>query len=276
MNVLKSPVSVMGGKGGLVNDLIKLIPTHRLFCEPFAGGARLFFGKEPSVIEVLNDNDDLLINLYRVVQNDGKRQELIKKLSETPYSRSIFNYYRQAKFQDEIEKAVQFFYLSKASFAGDIKRGGFACPSRNTTRNPAKTYQNGIDVLEYIGKRLKGVTVECLDYRTCIEKYDSPESFFFCDPPYFSAEHYYGDSFTVQDHYKLSEILHMVKAKVMVSHYSNDLYDRLYNGWYRYEFQSFKGSHKAESGQGKPKTVEVVYCNFEQEIKTRGLFDVLS
>src|SRR3989304_3689698 len=66
-------------------------------------------------------------------------------------------------------------------------------------------------------------------------------------------------------------LLHGVKGYGMVSHYQNSLYDDLYKGWHRYEYQSFKGSHKSE-GEEKPVTVEVLYCNFEP-VKTRGLFD---
>ena len=113
---LKSFIPRIGGKAWLVADLVRLLPQHRLYCEAFTGGARLFFAKPPSVIEILNDKDKMLINLYKVVQNDTKRQELIKRLQELPYSRSIFNHYRQAEPEDEIEKAVRFFYLSKSSF----------------------------------------------------------------------------------------------------------------------------------------------------------------
>ena len=103
-------------------------------------------------------------------------------------------------------------------------------------------------------------------------RYDSPESLFYIDCPYYGAEYYYGDAFTEKDHYTLSDILHSVKAKVMLSHYECDLYDQLYKGWNRFEYISFKGSHKSE-GEGKPKTVEALYCNFESEIKARGLFN---
>ena len=87
------------------------------------------------------------------------------------------------------------------------------------------------------------------------------------------AEHYYGNTFTLQDHYTLAGVLHDIKGKAMVTHYQNGLYDELYKGWNWYEYQSFKGSHKSE-GEEKPKTVEVLYCNFEP-VKTRGLFDAM-
>ncbi len=256
----------------MTHFLLGHIPEHTTYVEPFAGGAKLLFAKEPSPIEILNDSDDSLVNLYRVIQNGEKRQKLVNLLNETPYSRSVFQSWKYGNKTtlDDIEKAGRYFFLCKTSFAGDVERGGFACPSKGTGRNPAMTYQNSIDALEHIAKRLKGVTIECLDYSNCIKRYDSPESLFYCDPPYIDTENYYGKgNFTYDDHRTLAEILHGIKGHAMVSHYANSLYDDLYKGWNRFEYQSFKGSSKSTGGE-KPKTVEVLYCNFEPE--TGGLF----
>jgi DNA adenine methylase len=74
------------------------------------------------------------------------------------------------------------------------------------------TYQNSIDALEHTAKHLKGVTIECLNYAECISRYDSPETLFFCDPPYLNTERYYGKgNFTYDDHVRLAELLNGVK-----------------------------------------------------------------
>ena len=138
---LKSPISRIGGKSLLTSWLCQHIPKHRLYCEPFAGGAKLFFAKEPSVISVLNDADDMLVNLYRCIQNSERRQRLINLLNETPYARSVFQAWKYGEETplDDVEKAARYFYLSKASFAGDVRRGGFGIPSKGTGRNPAQS-----------------------------------------------------------------------------------------------------------------------------------------
>ncbi len=272
--LLKSPVNCIGGKYYLAGWLSEMIPSHVLYCEPFTGGAKLFFAKEPSPIEVLNDLDNNLVNLYRCIQNAEKRQKLINILNETPYSRSVFQNW---KYGDEmtlndIEKAGRYFFLCKASFAGDVERGGFGIPSKGTGRNPARTFRTAIDSLDIIADRLKNAVIECLDYADCIQRYDSPGSLFFCDPPYLSTEDYYGKGcFTLEDHHKLAGLLHNIKGKAMVTHYQNDLYDELYQDCQRFEYQSFKGSYKSE-GESKPKTNEVLYTNF-RPLKTRGLFN---
>ncbi|KKO19813.1 MAG: DNA adenine methylase [Candidatus Brocadia sp.] len=270
--LLRSVTSRIGSKGYLTCWLLQHVPHHVCYLEPFAGGAKLFFAKERSQIEILNDKDERLVNLYRVIQNNEKRQRLIKLLNETPYSRSVFNHFRKTETQDDVEKAGRYFFLSKASFAGDVLRGGFAVPSI-TGRNPVISFRNATGGLDDIAKRLRNVCIENLPYAECIKRYDSPGTLVYADPPYWNAEHYYGkDSFSQEDHYRLAELLHGVKGKIMVSHYANELYDNLYAGWNRYEYQSFKGSHKS-TGESKPKTVEVLYCNFEPVVRSRNLFN---
>ena len=128
---------------------------------------------------------------------------------------------------------------------------------------------------EHIARRLRGVTIECLVYADCIQRYDSETTLFYCDPPYLNTEDYYGkDNFALDDHYTLAGLLHDIKGHAMITHYQNDLYDDLYKGWNRYKYASFKGSHKAEPGQEKPVTVECLYTNFEP-VKIRGLFDAM-
>lgn len=273
---LKSPVNRCGGKFYLRAFLVQHIPQHVLYCEPFSGAAHLLFSKRPSPVEVINDADSHLVNFFKVIREPGKCQMLIKLLNYMPYSRTLWQEIRtnwkQGNIpQDESERAAQWFYLNRTCFSGDQKRGGFAIPS-TTGRNPAQSFRTAIDSFEDIARRLRNVTIECLPYQECIKRYDSEDTLFYCDPPYLDAENYYGkDSFGQDDHYKLAELLHSIKGKAMVSHYANSVYDELYRGWNRYEYQSFKGSHKSE-GEEKPKTVEVLYCNF-QSARTRSLFD---
>lgn len=161
--------------------------------------------------------------------------------------------------------------MCKASFAGDVERGGFGIPSKGTGRNPVTSFRNAIDNLEDVAQRLRHVCIESLDFADCIKRYDSPDTFFYCDSPYLNADKYYGDSFSLEDHHRLSEILHSVQSKAMVSHYECDTYDLLYQHWSKYTFESFKGSSKASSGESKPKTRECLWTNFEPPLRNKTL-----
>ena len=276
--LLKSPVNCIGGKYYLTSWLTQHMPEHVCYVEPFCGAGHLLFSKESSQVEILNDIDSHLIGFFELLKDDTKRSKLIQTLDNMLYSRRLWqeirkNWKQGNISQDEIERAAWWYYLNRTTFSGDQKRGGFAIPS-TTGRNPAQSYYNAIDSLERIAKRLRGVTIECLDYSDCIQRYDSQNTLFYCDPPYLNTEDYYGKGcFTLEDHYNLTELLHGIKGQAVVTHYQNGLYDDLYKGWHRYEYQSFKGSHKS-TGEAKPKTVECLYTNF-RPFKTRGLFDAM-
>ncbi len=268
---VKSPINRIGGKHFLTGWLSRYIPGHTLYCEVFAGAGHLLFAKTPSPAEVINDIDGYLISFFQVVKDSEKRERLIQELGYTPYSRMIWqamrdNWKQGALPQDEITRVAQWYYLNRTCFAGDSETGGFAVPSV-TGRNPVQSFRNSIDSFDAIAGRLRNVCIENLDYAECLKRYDSSGTLFYIDCPYYGSKDYYGNSFTEQDHHGLSELLQGIKGKAMVSHYANGLYDRLYQGWNRYEFESFKGSHKAGQGAEKPKTLEVIYCNFEPSKK---------
>ena len=66
---LRTPITYYGGKQKLVSTIVPLIPNHNLYCEPFLGGAAVFFAKQPSAVEVINDTNKELINFYQVCRN---------------------------------------------------------------------------------------------------------------------------------------------------------------------------------------------------------------
>lgn len=273
--LLKSPVSRFGGKYYLTGWIAQYIPEHTLYCEAFCGAGHLLFSKTPSQVEVINDTDGHLIGFFELLKDDTKRSKLMQTLNNMLYSRRLWQDIRSRWKAgnipgDEIDRAAWWYYLSKTTFAGDQKRGGFAVPSI-TGRNPVQSFRNAIEGLDDIAERLRNVCIESLDYAECIKRYDSEDTLFYCDPPYLNSEHYYGNSFTRDAHRRLAELLPGIKGKAIVSHYQNSLYDELYKGWRRYEYSSFKGSHKS-TGEEKPKTVEVLYCNFEA-LRQRSLFN---
>ena len=273
---MKSPVNRFGGKYYLRNWITGMIPPgHVLYCEPFCGAGHLLFSKTPSQVEVANDIDCHLIGFFELLKDDTRRLKLVETLESMPYSRSLWQGIRKNWKQgnipsDEIEHISWWYYLNRTTFAGDQLRGGFAVPS-TTGRNPAQSFRNAVDGFNDIARRLRNVTIESLPYAECIRRYDSPRTLFYCDPPYLGTEHYYGrDSFSQDDHHQLAEMLNVVKGKVMISHCQNSLYDELYRGWNRHEYQSFKGSYKSE-GEEKPKTTECLWTNFEPR-RPRSLF----
>lgn len=110
----------VGGKRKLARKLLPLFPMHSCYVEPFCGGAALFFMKEPSKAEVLNDINGDIVNLYRVIQNH--LEEFIKQFKWALTSREIFRWLKDTppEVLTDIQRAARFYYLQKLSFGAKV------------------------------------------------------------------------------------------------------------------------------------------------------------
>jgi DNA adenine methylase len=181
------PFSYIGGKRALAPRIIALFPEHKAYVEPFAGGAQVFFRKQPSKIEVLNDLDREIANFYRICQSHF--EELVRYLRFTVVSRAWFDLLNEtdpAKLTD-IQRAARHFYLAKNCYGGLVKHRNYALrvdapPGFNPERIPS--------LIEETHHRLARVQIECLPYEEILARYDKPTSLFYLDPPYYQIKLY--------------------------------------------------------------------------------------
>lgn len=265
---LRSPVNRIGGKHFLRHWIVEKIPdNHKVFVEVFCGSCVVSLTKKPSETTIVNDIDGNLISFWKILQDVEKRERLISLLDNMLYSRAVWQELRE-KWRsgsipaDSIERAGEWFFLNRSSYASDIRHGGFIGYTQG--RNMCKTFRNAINQLNEVGEIIKPWITENLDFKTCIVRFDSPETIFFADMPYYLPDkrEYYQNSFTLDDHKVLAELLNNIKGRALVSHYKDNIISGLYLGWNCYEYRSFKGSSNSSV---KPKNVEVLYCNFEPE-----------
>jgi DNA adenine methylase len=181
------PLPWIGGKRRIAKRLAALLPEHQTYVEPFCGGAQVFFHKDPSPVEVLNDLDGELVNFLRVCQLH--HPELVRYLEYSVPSRSWFAMYEalDPAALTDVQRAARFFYLQKNSFAGRLHQRNFhyavAKPSNyNAARFPA--------MLQAVADRLQRVQIENWPYEKVLERYDRPETLFYVDPPYVKAPWY--------------------------------------------------------------------------------------
>jgi len=117
---LRTPIIYYGGKQKLASRIISLIPRHTLYCEPFIGGAAIFFAKRPSEIEVINDTNGELINFYRTLKEDFSALEA--EISTSLHSRDLHRkaslIYNNPDMFDSVKRAWAVWILSTQSFAG--------------------------------------------------------------------------------------------------------------------------------------------------------------
>ena len=208
--MLKPPIPRMGGKSRLRKTILERIPEHTCYVEPFFGAGWVYFGKEPSKVEVINDIDKELINMFRMIKYHAPE---IERVLEYEFSgRDMFEEYKHCtvEYLTEIQRAVRFLYLISQSFAG---KGGTYGYGTNKGPSPQIFYKG---VLNDIKERLRNTYVENKSFEDIIKRYDRPHSFFFCDPPYFETAGY-GNEFGQKEHLLLRDTLADIKGKFMVT-----------------------------------------------------------
>lgn len=258
----KTPISYYGGKQKLCSTIVPLIPEHTLYCEPFLGGAAVFFSKAPSVVEVLNDTNRELINFYRVVQQDFVSLE--KEIRITLHSRhqhrhaTVINKFPEL-FSD-IKRAWAVWVLSSQSFASSLD-GPFGYDrSSNTTTKKVINKRDAFS--EDLAIRLQNVQLECADALYVIRSRDAAGSFFYCDPPYFNSDCGHYDGYSIDDFERLLQTLSAIQGKFMLSSYPSELLTR-YTKAHGWHFKVFEQgvSINAKSGYLKRKW-EVITTNY--------------
>src|ERR1022692_3679397 len=115
------PLSYIGGKNRLAAHIISLIPPHKTYVEAFAGGAQVFFHKQPSRVEVLNDLDGEIVNFFRICREHY--EELLRYFHFWVVSRQMFDLLKATDpaTLTDIQRAARFMYLLKGSFASLIR-----------------------------------------------------------------------------------------------------------------------------------------------------------
>ncbi len=231
--MLNSPISWVGGKHRLRKHIIPLFHEHKCYVEVFGGSGTVLFGKEPSKTEVYNDKFDLLVNLFKVFKE--KPNEFLKEIDLIPVSRTIYNQFKEdyKRIDDfsDVEKAVRTYYLIKAGFGAslpDMGGSGFGIKARD----PSELRLNKVDcIVRNTYERIKKVYIENLDYQDLIKRYDKDFTLFYCDPPYIDSREY-TIKFNHEDHRKLSNILHNIKGKFILSINHHELAYELYGDMY--------------------------------------------
>mgnify|MGYP002284365903 FL=1 len=206
-------MSWIGGKKALRDEIISRFPTdYKRYIEVFGGGGWVLFHKVPgNDFEVYNDRNPNLANLYRCVRDHP--DELISELTYALNSRTDFDYIRKVmKTPTEIpdvKRAAYFYQLIRYSYASGL----------DSYASQPHSMWNNFPLITNACARLQKVVIENKDFEKLIYQYDRPESFFYCDPPYFETEDYYEDvGFTKDDHIRLADRLSSIEGKYLLSY----------------------------------------------------------
>ena len=264
--MVNSPIKWAGGKSRLRKRIIPIIPPHTCYVEPFGGGAWVLLGKKPSEVEVYNDIDGELVNFFRIIKH--RPEEFLNAFEWELVSREEFD--RLAALDtstlDDIQRARRLFYLIMAGWGGElnyprlqtsITDGGHG----NRLIGALKTLEQRI---RPVHDRLKTVIVEHLDWLEAFNRYDSPTTVFYVDPPYpGNGVNYKHNMKSWEDHERLAKRLAQVQGKWIISSYDRPEIRALYNGSHIIAVQSASGMATAKGGGGRVTNVEILVCNFE-------------
>lgn len=269
---MKTPISYYGGKQNLISELLKLIPPHKQYVEPFVGGASLFFAKPPSDHEVINDFNLQVVNFWEVLQSDFDR--LQAKIKSTLHSEAQYIKAKKilkADIVDPVDFAWAFYVQCHLSFSKKIY-GGFTFSKDGNGGGSPQTTKNVIDEFDITRfARVRDCEIFNRDAIDIITMKDNEETFFYLDPPY--AESNCGHYEKGKDvYYRLLDILPTIKGKWLMSSYPSEQLTalRLANGWNHKDIDknlSVSGKHN----KGKRKT-ECLTWNYELESQQGKLF----
>ncbi len=250
------------GKKRLAARLVKLIPPHKSYVEPFAGSAAVFFEKPPSDKEVLGDADPDIAFAYKALSTltDGELAALKKK--NWTGRATLYRAMQEAKPRSKIEKLYRFLYLSHFAYGA----------LRGRSYNPA---DEGVEArtvarIEKHRDRLRGVTVRSGHYAAVVKEFDGKDTFFFLDPPYPGHNVEVGeDRF---DEAEFRKVLDGIKGRFLVTYGTRGELDT--SGFHVRKIRT-RRSIAYMRGVGGPKTLpQLLIANYAIAQKSLGPYEL--
>lgn len=273
----------------MLDDLLPLIPYDDLFVDVFGGGGSVLLNRHASPVEVYNDLDSNLVNLFRVIQHPSDHIELERRLRSTLYSKeefvkAIHIIDGTSEPADHIEQAWAMFVNMNQSVVGRVRhtQGNWSRAAISVSGESAVVagWKSLVNRLGRVYDRLSGVQVEQRDAIEAIQYWDGSHSVLYVDPPYVhdtrvEAE-YYAHEMSNDQHELMIDALLDCRGKVVVSGYDHPIYNRFDDsGWHRVEFKrlttmtaSQRGKDEDWDRESKPRgeRVEVVWLNNEAHL----------
>lgn len=253
-----------GGKWKLAPWIIGHFPPHRVYVEPFGGGASVLLRKPRSYAEVYNDLDQDAVSLFRVLRDPSLSDRLLRELRLTPFSKMEFEEsYRTA--DGNVERARRLLIRSFMGFGSNghnaATKTGFRANSNRSGTTPARDWANYPDLLPSIIERLTGVVIECRDACEVMSAHDEAHTLHYVDPPYVretrsKAMHRngcYAHELDAAGHERLLGHVKTLAGMVILSGYPHALYDDELADWRRVEI--------AAHADGARDRTEVLWIN---------------
>ncbi len=253
----------IGGKRRLADVLIPRFPAHTCYVEVFAGGAALYFLRPPAEVEVINDINGDVINLYRVVKNH--LEEFVRQFKYALSSRQVFKWLQDTPGETltDIQRAARFFYLQQHAFGGKVDGQNWGTATTAPPVNLLRIEEN----LSAAHLRLAQAYIENMDWAACVTRYDRPHTFFYMDPPYWQTAGY-GVDFGLDQYEKMADMLANLKGKAIVSLNDHPDIRRIFA---RFQMETVPIQYTVGGGKGVDRN-EVIIYSWDRASEPTGLF----
>lgn len=264
---LKAMFSWRGSKvrmnGKIVPILEEARQGRRVYVEPFGGSGSVFLALTPFEREVYNDADERLVDFFRALVDDESREKMKRFADAFPQSRAIYDEMKRdwIRSPELAKRAFALFYVQQFAFGGK-PFDSFGYDRKVSTDYAAELYRRRAESLDAFAERFRLVNVERLDWREVVDKYDSEQAFFYCDPPYRApgSACYAADARPV-DWRELVDRLLTLKGGAALSCYDCDECAALRDaGWTRYDFKASQSTAHSSRNVARVR-VETLYVS---------------
>lgn len=246
----------------MLKHIRPLIPQHDLYCEPFAGGAAVFFDKEPAKVNVINDLNAELITFYRVAttQSEAFKKEVLRTLHSRKQHEHAWYIYNHSSFFTDVQRAWAVWVLSKQGFAGQLSSSfGF---DKSEGRHPKKVQNAKLIFCDELIDLLNRATIECDDAFSIIKRYDCTAAFHFIDPPYVNSNMgHYNNMFNEQNLNELLQLCSGLQGKFMLTMYPNDLIKE-FSDHFVWQIHEVERQVSACTAKHRRRQAEWMVCNY--------------
>ena len=270
---MKAITRYPGAKWKLAEWIISHFPADyekMVYLEPFCGSGAVFFNKLPGAVEIVNDINSDIYNLFFILRECS--EELKRRLELTPYSREEYdNAFLPAL--DNVDKARKFIIRTTQAIGAKGGKNGWRNHKQKKIGGPACKWAGITNTIDIAAKRLKGdtthlVQIENMDALRLIERYNNSDVLMYLDPPYLPetrhCKHLYSHEMSKNEHIKMLELIAYSNAKIVLSGYDSQLYRKMLQGWKTVKTESRTTSTEI--------VTECLWLNYEPPFEQYTLF----
>lgn len=252
-----------GGKFFVAPWVVDHFPSdyeNMTYIEGCCGACNVLLRKNPSKIEIINDIDQDVYNLFHCLKYNPEFIETVKSIS---YEKEVFENHLKMKAISPIERGIKELVTRRMSRGGLQKHFSWSERQRGGRAGDLNSWENFKENLPLLYERIKNVELRNTHVFDLLDEFSEQNCLFYIDPPYVpesrTVKKAYNFEMTEKDHIELSKRLKNVKGKVLLSGYYSKLYCDLYKEW-NVDFKEV-ANHSSQAKK-KQRRLECLWTNY--------------